>query len=97
MKSERSITNEEIPVAGVDVSKGFSDMCILAPNNAVFARAKIYHDKTSLKRDIEQLQKAETESGVKPEIVMEATGHYHRIFHQFLSMHGYNVIVINPI
>jgi hypothetical protein len=35
-----------VPVAGVDVSKRFSDMCILSPENDVFARVKIYHDLT---------------------------------------------------
>ena len=33
-----------VPVAGVDVSKDFSEMCILAPDNTVFRRVKIYHD-----------------------------------------------------
>gem|GEM_PF-5640436 len=29
---------QAIPVAGVDVSKRFSDMCVLAPNNEILAR-----------------------------------------------------------
>lgn len=35
-----------VPAAGVDVSKRFSDMCILIPENEVFIRTKIYHDLT---------------------------------------------------
>ena len=39
-----------LPVAGVDVSKYFSDMCILTPENEVFERLKIHHDMTSMER-----------------------------------------------
>lgn len=86
-----------IPVAGVDVSKYFSDMCILAPDNSVFCTAKIYHDHTSLERGLLALESAENAFGVKPVIIMEATGHYHRIVFQFFHNRGYEVIVINPI
>ena len=47
------------PVAGIDVSKRFSDMCILSPDNKIFAREKIYHDETSINRSNTLLQKAE--------------------------------------
>ena len=85
------------PVVGVDVSKRFSDMCILAPDNSVFRRVKIYHDLTSMQRSLSALQDAEKEFGTKPVIVMESTAHYHRLLWKFMSDAGYNVIVINPI
>ena len=44
-----------VPVAGVDVSKEFSDMCILTPDNAVFERVKIYHDKASMTQSVKAL------------------------------------------
>lgn len=47
------------PVAGIDVSKRFSDMCILSPDNKIFAQEKIYHDETSINRANTLLQKAE--------------------------------------
>lgn len=84
------------PVAGVDVSKRFSDMCILAPDNAVFRRVKIYHDLTSLKRSLSALQDTELEFGTKPVIVMESTSHYHRLLWKFMNDAGYEVVVINP-
>lgn len=28
------------PVAGIDVSKRFSDMCVLSPDNKIFAQEK---------------------------------------------------------
>lgn len=38
-----------VPVAGIDVSKRFSDMCVLSPQNDVLLRQKIYHDMTSMR------------------------------------------------
>lgn len=85
------------PVAGIDVSKRFSDMCILSPDNKIFAQEKIYHDETSINRSNALLQKAERLFFSKPVIVMESTSHYHLILFQFFSEHGYDVIVVNPL
>ena len=85
------------PVAGIDVSKQFSDMCILSPDNKIFAQEKIYHDETSINRANALLQKAERLFFSKPVIVMESTSHYHLILFQFFSEHGYDVIVVNPL
>ena len=88
---------EQTPVAGVDVSKRFSDMCILSPSNKVFAKTKIYHDPTSMQKSLEPLHQAESMFGAKPVIVMESTSHYHLLLCQFMRRAGYEVIVINPI
>ena len=85
------------PVAGGDVSKRFSDMCILTPGNEVFDRVKIYHDTTSMDRALSFLQCAEQQFAAKPVIVMESTSHYHLILFQFFSDAGYEVIVVNPL
>lgn len=87
----------QCPVAGIDVSKRFSDMCILSPDNTVFAREKIYHDQTSMERAAEILKNAESEYGCEPVLVMESTSHYHLILHQYFSGLGYEVIVVNPL
>lgn len=91
------MSNIPIPVAGVDISKNFSDMCIIAPDNAVFQRVKIHHDLTSMQRSLLVLRDAESTFGNKPVIVMESTSHYHRLLWQFMSEAGYEVIVINPL
>ena len=77
-----------VPVAGVDVSKRFSDMCILSPENEVFTRTKIYHDLTSMERALELLRQAEQQFGVRPVVVMESTSHYHLILFRFFKMQG---------
>lgn len=79
---------QNIPVAGVDVSKRFSDMCVLAPNNEIMARIKIYHDLTSMERAAAELRRIETECGAAPVVVMESTSHYHLIPFQFSGMRG---------
>ena len=88
---------QNVPVAGVDVSKRFSDMCILAPNNEILSRIKIYHDLTSMERAAAELQRVCKVCGSAPVIVMESTSHYHLILFQFFRDAGYEVIVVNPI
>lgn len=86
-----------IPVGGIDVSKRFSDLCVLSPNNTILVREKIYHDLTSMDRALKILQKVESEYGCKPILVMESTSHYHLILYQFFSEAGFKVIVVNPL
>lgn len=85
------------PVAGVDVSKRFSDMCVLAPNNKIAARMKIYHDLTSMERAATELGRVNKKYGTVPVVTMESTSHYHLILFQFFREAGYKVIVVNPI
>lgn len=89
--------NQTVPVAGVDVSKRFSDLCVLAPNNDVLTRMKIYHDLPSMERALTELRRIEGEYGASPVVVMESTSHYHLILFQFFQEAGFEVIVVNPI
>ena len=77
----------EVPVAGVNVSKEFSDMCILAPDNTVFERVKVYHDKTSMSRAVKVLDRASRAFSEKPVVVMESTSHYHRLLRRHAQTH----------
>jgi len=86
-----------VPVAGIDVRKEFSDMCILAPDNGVFRRIKIFHYLASMQRSLGALREAEVQFGSQPVIAMEATLHYHRLLWQLMSDAGYEVLAINPI
>ena len=88
---------KEILVGGIDVSKRFSDLCVLSPQNTVLVREKIYHDLTSMQRALKILQGMEQEYGHKPILVMESTSHYHLLLHQFFSEAGFEVIVVNPL
>ena len=86
-----------VPVAGVDVSKRFSDLCVLSPDNNVLLRQKIYHDMVSMKLAEKKLHEIELECGARPVVVMESTSHYHLILFQFFTDAGFEVIVVNPI
>lgn len=59
-----------VPVAGVDVSKRYSDLCVLSPDNNVMLRQKIYHDMVSMKLAEKKLHEIELEYGTRPVVVM---------------------------
>jgi len=86
------------PIAGIDVGKFFSEMAILSPSNEVVARMKIHHDSsTDVERAVELLIKTEKDFASRPFVVMESTGHYHKILFHSLCKAGFEVSVTNPI
>ena len=95
--NEGGMEMDSVPVAGIDVSKRFSDLCILSPENQEFSATRIYHDKTSMDRAKNLLLKAQVEFGQAPVIVMESTSHYHLVLYQYFSKAGFEVLVINPL
>ena len=48
-------------VVGIDVSKAFSDICILSPNNDIIKRMKISNDVIGMKSLVSVLEKVEDE------------------------------------
>ena len=89
--------NQMISVAGVDMSKRFSDLRVLGPSNDILLRTKIYHDLTSMERALTELCRVKKNCGIAPVVVMESTSHYHLILFQFFREAGFEVIVVNPI
>jgi transposase len=86
------------PIAGIDAGKFFSEMAVLSPSNEVIARMRINHDSiTDVKRAIELLRKTEKDFDSRPFVVMESTGHYHKILFHSLCKSGFEVSIINPI
>lgn len=73
-------------VAGIDVAKEFSELCLLAPDNSVIAALTIRHN---LPQDIEKavnlIMKSEKDFGCSPIVIMESTGHYHKILFHALA------------
>jgi transposase len=89
---------KHIPIAGIDVGKRFSEMAVLSPDNIVVSRFKIFHDDSSnIDKAIELLHKAEKDFASRPVVVMESTGHYHKILFHSLCKAGFDVCIINPI
>lgn len=88
----------QTPVAGIDVGKNFSEMAVLSPSNKCVFRIKILHNSSSsVEKAVELLNRVEKDFSVKPVVVMESTGHYHKILFTFLSKSGFAVSVINPL
>ena len=79
------------------MSKQFSDLCVLTPENEGFIRTKIYHDLASMSRALELLLQAEQPFRMRPVVVMESASHYHLILFRSFKNAGYEVIVVNPI
>lgn len=88
---------KETPVAGFDISKSSSDICVLAPGNEVIWRSKMAHTSQSMAQAAQHLADIGAQYGAMPVIIMEATGHYHRIVLQFMKNEGFDVVVVNPI
>lgn len=88
----------QLPVAGIDVGKHFSEMAVLSPSNDVVFRLKILHDaSSSIGKAVELLHKVEKDFAARPVVIMESTGHYHKILFHSLVKAGFDVCVINPI
>lgn len=66
-------------VVGIDVSKAFSDICILSPNNDIIKSMKISNDVIGMNLIISVLEKVEDEYEDRAVVIMEATAHYHQI------------------
>lgn len=86
-----------LPVAGIDVSKEYSDFCILTPDNTVFSRGKVFHHPASMEKLCKQLGNVEKAFDIKPICIMESTSYYHRILYRYLTNHGYKVMLINAL
>lgn len=85
------------PVAGIDISKASSDMCVISPLNEIITETRIFHDLTSMERAARILRDVRNTYHCEPIIVMESTAHYHRILYSFLRNAGFEVLLVNPL
>lgn len=84
--------------AGTDVAKEFSKVCIMTPDMQVFKTLHVTHNKLE---DFEKLfvllDQVKEDFGCSTTVVLEATGHYHKILLRALVKRNIEVVVINPI
>lgn len=86
------------PVVGIDVSKGESQgQALLDKNQPYKGSFRISHTKEGLQTFVTFLQEIEKNSGCRPAIILEATGHYHLPVVQCLEENNYVHIVLNPL
>jgi transposase len=86
------------PVVGIDVSKGESQgQAFLDRNKPIGRNFRFTHTSEGLEILLETLREVEKESGVRPAIILEATGHYHLPLVKLAEENGYLLIVLNPL
>lgn len=85
-------------VIGADVAKDSSEICILDLDYSVRKRLTVQHDsKESMEHLIRVIKAIEKDSEATAIVVLESTGHYHKILERALTEHGIGVATINPI
>lgn len=86
------------PVVGLDVSKGESEVQAFLDKGQTYRKNfSIKHDLDGLGSLLEFLEGIKEKTGIKPPVVLEATGHYHTPVVQFLEEHQYLLIIVNPL
>lgn len=85
----------ERPIAGIDVAKNFSEMVVISPSCQIIARLQIKHQSSSdLKKAADILKKVEKDFAAAPVVVMESTGHYHKILFHYFTKIGLEVVIL---
>ncbi|MHA7964268.1 IS110 family RNA-guided transposase [Paenibacillus sp. CAU 1782] len=86
------------PVIGIDVAKGKSVIqCFLKRNCPLGQAETILHTRKGFDRLKALLVDLEQQTGEKPPIILEPTGHYHRVLVPFLQQEEFQVILVNPL
>lgn len=86
------------PVVGLDISKGESEVQAFLDKRKPYGKSfSIKHDLNGLGSLLEFLEDLKEQTGVKPPVVLESTGHYHVPVVQFLEEHQYLLIIVNPL
>lgn len=86
------------PVVGLDVAKGFSVVQAFIKRDEPYGKSlRISHEKDGLEKLGEMLAELETQTGLSPVVVLEATGHYHRGLVAYLERGGWTYFIVNPL
>lgn len=86
------------PVVGLDISKGESQVQAFLDKGKPFRKSfKVSHTLEGLSLLVEFLEVVQKETGQKPPVILEATGHYQTPVVQYLDERGYLLIIINPL
>lgn len=86
------------PVVGIDVAKGESQAQIFLDRNRLYGKGfRFSHTPKDLECLHERLQEVEKESGRRPAIILEATGHYHHPIVEWAQENHYVLYILNPL
>ncbi|QPQ28839.1 IS110 family RNA-guided transposase [Lysinibacillus sp. JNUCC 51] len=86
------------PVVGLDISKGKSQVQAFLDKGKPYRKSfKVTHTLEGLNDLVIFLEDVKNEAGMKPTIILEATGHYGAPVIHHLEERGYLLIIINPL
>ncbi|ERN51322.1 IS110 family transposase [Alkalihalophilus marmarensis] len=86
------------PVIGLDVSKGESQVQAFIDKGKPYRKSfKVSHINEGLESLVQFIEGLTAETGKKPPVILEATGHYQAPIVHYLEERGYLLIVINPL
>jgi transposase len=86
------------PVVGLDISRGESQVQAFLDKGKPYRKSfKVSHTNEALDSLLHFLKEVENESGMKPTVILESTGHYHAPIIQFLEEQNYLYIMVNPL
>ncbi|MER2060644.1 MAG: IS110 family transposase [Niallia sp.] len=86
------------PVIGLDIAKGESQVQAYLDRREPYKSSfKVAHTQDGLKCLHDFLLEVERVSGVRPPVVLEATGHYHTPIVQYFEERNYLIIIVNPL
>ncbi|RJE87465.1 IS110 family transposase [Paenibacillus sp. 1011MAR3C5] len=85
-------------VIGLDVAKGASVFQAFVKRNEVYGKPEqISHTEDEFERLGDVIRRLEELTGERPVVVLEATGHYHRIIVAYLERMGIMHFIVNPL
>lgn len=86
------------PVVGLDISKGESQVQAFLDKGKPYRKSfKVDHTLEGLSSLVAFLENIKRDSGKKPSVILEATGHYQAPVVHYLEDRGYLLIIINPL
>ena len=86
------------PVVGLDISKGESQVQAFLDKGKPYRKSfKVDHTLEGLGSPVAFLEDIKRDSGKKPSVILEATGHYQAPVVHYLEDRGYLLIIINPL
>lgn len=86
------------PVLSIDVSKSKSFAAAFLNYQEPYLKPFSFkHSQDDVGLLVRHLQSLEMKTGVKPDVVLEATGNYSKPISGFFEKSGYNVVVLNPL
>jgi transposase len=86
------------PVIGIDVAKGMSVVQAFLKRSVPYGRdERVMHTPKGFERLREIAAELEAKTGMLPRVILEPTGHYHRVLVAYLQKQGIEVILVNPL